>query len=122
MGFSYLLQTGAEAHVAEVVGEEGARAAGRVAGEQQPAEERHVAAARHAAVQLHRSAQHQQLERLQQPQLLFPALKQPLAELPALRGGGAVHHGSPLEADGRRLSNIVGLLEGFGSSILVGAH
>lgn len=96
-GFSYLLQPGAEAHVAEVVGEEGARAVGRVPGEQQPAEERDVSAGLHAAVQLHRSAQHQQLERLQQPQLLFSSLKHSLAQLLPLRSGGAVHCCPPLE-------------------------
>lgn len=74
-GFSYLLQAPAEAHMAEVVGQEAAWALGRVAGEQEPAEERHVPSRLHAAVQLHRSAQHQQLERLQQPELLLPALE-----------------------------------------------
>lgn len=96
---SYLLQPGAEAHVAEVVGEEGARAVGRVASEQQPAEERDVSAALHAAVQLHRSAQHQQLERLQQPQLLFAALKHALAQLLPLHDGGAVQCCLPLETN-----------------------
>ncbi|KAG7231176.1 hypothetical protein INR49_012007 [Caranx melampygus] len=72
---------GAEAHVAEVVGEEGARAVGRVPREQQPAEERDVSSTLHAAVQLHRSVQHQQLQRLQQPQLLLAALKHLLTQL-----------------------------------------
>lgn len=81
----------------EVVGEEGTRRVGRVSGEQQPAEERNVfLPALHAAVQLHRSAQHQQLERLQQSKFLISALEDSLAELLPLCHRGAVHRRSPL--------------------------
>lgn len=93
----YLLQPGAEAHMPEVVGEEGARAVGRVPREQQPAEERDVLTGLHAAVQLRRSAQHQQLQRLQHPQLLLLALEQPLAELLPLRRAGALSSRLPLD-------------------------
>lgn len=58
---SYLLQARGAAHTAEVVGQEGARAVGRVPRKQEPAKERDVATSLHAAVQLHRSDQHQQL-------------------------------------------------------------
>lgn len=93
---SYLLQAGAEPHVAEVVGQERARAVGRVAGEQQPAEERHVSLRLHAAVQLQRSGQHEQLQRLQQTQLLFPPLEQALAQTLPLGHRGTVHRCLPL--------------------------
>lgn len=59
LGVSYLLQPGAEAHVAQVVGEEGAWAVGWVPSEEQQAEEGHVAAGLHAPMQLGRSGQHQ---------------------------------------------------------------
>lgn len=92
-----LLQPGGEAHVPEVVREEGPRTVGRVSGKQQPAEERNVfIPPLHAAVQLHRSAQHQQLERLQQPELLLSALEDSLAELLPLCCRGAVHRRPPL--------------------------
>lgn len=82
--------------MADVVGEEGARAVRRVSSKQQPAEERDVSAALHAAVQLHRSAQHQQLQCLQQSKLLFSALKHSLTQLLPLHSGGTVHCCLPL--------------------------
>lgn len=80
----------------QVVGEEGARAVGRVPREQQPAEEGRVSAALHGSVQLHRSGQHQQLERLQQPQFLLPATEHQLTQLLALSGRRAAHRRLPL--------------------------
>lgn len=96
---SHLLQTCGQAHVAEMVGEERAWTVGGVPREQQPAEEGDVFTALHAAVQLCRSAQHQQLESLQQTELLFSTLKHSLTELLTLSVGGTVHRCLPLETN-----------------------
>lgn len=96
---SHLLQTCGQAHVAEVVAEERAWTVGGVPREQQPAEEGDVFTALHAAVQLCRSAQHQQLESLQQTELLFSTLKHSLTELLTLSVGGTVHRCLPLETN-----------------------
>lgn len=86
--------------MAQVVVQEGARALGRVTGEEQPAEERHVGAGSHAAVQLHRAAEHQQLERLQQAELALAALEGLLAQPPALGSRCAFIGRTPLGGRG----------------------
>ena len=96
---AYLLQASADAHLPQVVGEEGARAGRGVPGEQQPAEHGHVLASLHGAVQLGRAAQHQQLQSLHQPQLLLPALEHALAQPPPLLRRGAVRRRRPLEGE-----------------------